>query len=288
MRRSADTEFRRAWKLLVGASLAVMVASSQARPITSTNMEMIRLARCVVPIGWATAVDRATQHNPFQVRPSSDCLNTVQRNSVGSTRTSMRLALIEGDIASYEKQYRLAVVHYRRAARLANRPVPGIWGAVASIQLWQLKEYSAALATVTQALRSAPEDEGLRKTGGMLYLYYIPPYSNYRQALAVMRPELGFTGAHFYNIAAGSYIGIGRYGDAILMAQAAVRLSQARDDANLTLGLYHLGIAQHCTGQPEEGRRSLAAALALSPLNSLVKAALEDAGPVCKQPATQE
>ena len=110
----------------------------------------------------------------------------------------------------------------------------------------------------------------------ILYLFYIPPYGRYQEAIAVMRPELGLVYPHYYNIAAGAYLGLGQLDNGMRMARESVRLGRIGNDPSLPTGLYLLGLMQRCAGQPVVGFANLREARGLSPENDQIKAALAD------------
>lgn len=266
--------------------LLLLLASAGAARFSdrwATNRAMAQLNHCLLPIGWISYPDRARSVSPDQPVPPSACLEAARHESGASRSVLSRLELIAGDIAASRDLWQDAIMHYRNAAELIDHPAPGIWSAVVGIYMGKLKDYETALTIALQALRSSPEDQALRMSAGMLYLYYVPPYSNYAQAIAVMRPELGFTEPHFYNIAAGSYLALGELDNGLRMAQESVRLSRARNDINLATGLYLLGLMQRCTGQSELGIANLREAQGLSPQDENIKAALsEDVTSLCK------
>jgi tetratricopeptide (TPR) repeat protein len=254
--------------------MAISLVKTRGVNLWEVNHAMVQLAKCVVPIRWISCPDRAWSHTPNQLVPAAEVMERVRQTSGRCHRVLRRLELIAGDIAETNGQWAAAIARYRAAAALADIPAPGIWSAVVRIYMWKLKDYKAALTVAIQAVRDSPEDQDLRVNAAMLYLYYIPPYSGYREALAVMRPELGFTHPYYYNIAAGAYLGSGQLNEGMRMAQEAVRLSRATNDPNLATGLYLLGLMQRCTGQAGPGTENLREARALSPEDDRIRVAL--------------
>jgi len=270
-------------KGIIGLLLFGLLVTVPWQQVFASNVAMISLVHCLVPIGWISDPERASNHTPQQSIPPVDCLDQNRQGSRNSQHLSQRLKLIAGDIAVHDEQWQVAITQYRAAAEIADHPVPGIWSAIVSIYMGKLKDYKTALTVALQAIRVSPRDQDLRVSAAMLYLYYIPPYSRYRESISVMRPELGFTHPYYYSIAAGAYFALGQMDDGLLMAQEAVRLSRATNDPNLTTGLYLLGFMQRCTGQPELGIANLHEAQGLSPQDKNIQIALsEDVTDLCK------
>lgn len=272
-------------RITVGLLLFGLLVTVPWECVSASNAAMSTLARCLMPIGWVSYSDRAWSANANQLAPSAICLEQVRDEAGESRRVLTRLELIAGDIATSQDRWQDAIANYETASRLIKRPVPGIWSAVVGIYMWKLKDYQTALDITLQALEFSPTDQDLRVSAGLLYLYYVPPYSAYARAMAVMQPELGFTEPYYYNIAAGSYLALGEFNNGLRMAQESVSKARAMNDndINLATGLYLLGLMQRCTGQPELGIANLREAQMLSPQDENVKSALvKDTVSLCK------
>jgi hypothetical protein len=180
-------------------------------------------------------------------------------------------------------------MHYSRAKALIGRTAPGISLDIVKTRMSHQKDYPAALAAALDGLRESPEDHDLRVTAAILYLYYVPPYSRYHEALSVMRPELGFRHPYYYNIAAGSYLALGDFARGLPLAREAERLGRAVHDPSLVMSLYLLGLMQRCSGLAEAGRENLLEARALSPHDTQVAAALaDDVSGLCQAVSTNK
>jgi hypothetical protein len=237
---------------------------------------MVGLSRCLVPDGWVSDLDRVRRPLASAKLPESRCLDRARAYRQSSQSLSARLDLLDGDIAARRDQWAMAILHYRAAIEGAPIPRPGIWNDIVAIDAWKLKDYEAARIAALEGLRDSPGDQDLRMSAAMMYLYYIPPYSRYREAIEVMRPELGFRYPYYYNIAAGTYLGLGEWSNGLRMAQEGVRLARATKDPNLATGLYLTGVLQRCAGENEAGVRTLREAASISPDDKVIQAGLAE------------
>ena len=262
---------------------AMLIWSGDVGHLFANNLASIELNRCLVPVSWTSDLNGSRHPQRGHTAPSELCLAPVRQEKGASGSLRARLQLIDAEVAIRDGRWRDAIAHYGEARALLGHPAPGISLDIVNTLMGKQKDYPAALAAALEGLRESPEDHDLRVTAAMLYLYYVPPYSKYREALSVMRPELGFNHPYYYNIAAGSYLGLGDFEKGLPLAREAERQARAMRDPNLATSLYLLGVMQRCTGLPDAGRRDLAEALAISPDNKQIAEALaKDTFALCK------
>lgn len=269
--------------LFSASILAMCMARDSFERAWCRNRGMIQLTNCLISSGWISDLDRIRRPRSGASPPDSACLRTLHDQADSPRGISTRLELIDGDVAVKNEDWSGAVAHYRSAIKLADRPAPGIWNDIVGIEAWKLKDYRAAQAASLEGLKRSPENQNLRVDAAIMYLYYIPPYNRYREALEVMRPELGFSHPYHYNIAAGAYSGLGQLNAGLRMAKEAVRLARATHDrTNLVTGLYLEGVLQRCSGDTDAGFANLREALSLSPHDERIRAAFaEDIAGIC-------
>ena len=264
----------------------ILMFSVHLDRVLAENRAFVLLNRCLVPTSWTSDLTRARHPDPARVPPAAACLQGVRQAGGVPPRLAARLQQLDGDIAFRDGRWRDAVVSYERAKPLIGRPSPGISLDIVNTLQAKEKDYPAALNAALEGLRETPEDHDLRVAAATLYLFYVPPYGRYREALSVMRPELGFTHPYFYNIAAGAYLGVGDFEKGLPLAAEGVRLARPTRDPSLPTSLYLLGLMQRCTGQSDTGRANLLEALALSSSNDQIRAALaSDISALCHTPS---
>src|SRR5262245_50462114 len=267
--------------VLGGVALSLVCSLvPEAQEAFATNRAFVAFSRCVVPLQWTSDLSRFYHPELRQAAPAEECLQRVRTLSA-SPRLLARVDLAMGDIAARGRRLEDALNRYRSAqARLANAE-PGIALDVVKL-LMTGKDYQRALDAALEALTALPGDHDLRVTAGILYLFYVPPYGRYAEAIAVMRPDLGFSHPYYYNIAAGSYLGLGEFVKGVSLAAEAVRRGRELRDPSLPTSLYLLGVLQRCSGAPRAGEASLREAIALAPAHAEARAALGDDTPsVC-------
>ena len=250
-------------------------------PVWHENSGMIQLSKCVVPTRWVVDLKRAGRPSAFATHPDGHCLRACRARPGLPRRFRARLELIDGDIAAQQGEWTTAVSHYRRAIDYSDVSVAGLWNDVAAAEAWKIKDYPAAMAASLEGLKSDPYDEGLRTKAAMMYLYYLPPYSRYREAVKVMRPELGFSHPYYYNIAAGCYLALGRSRQGLQMADEAVRLARLAKDPNLPAALYLKGVLLRCSGRDNAGIAALRESMALAPTDQTRIALHTNAAAMC-------
>ncbi len=250
-------------------------------PVWRENSGMIQLSKCIVAARWVVDLRRARRPSASSTPPDGHCLRAFRARPGLPRRFRARLELIDGDVAAQQGEWTTAVLHYRRAIEYSDVSVSGLWNDVAAAEAWKIKDYPAAMAASLEGLKSDPYDEGLRTKAAMMYLYYLQPYSRYREAVRVMRPELGFSHPYYYNIAASCYLALGRNRQGLQMADEAVRLARPTKDTNLPAALYLEGVLLRCSGRDNAGIAALRESMALAPTDQTNIALHANAAAMC-------
>jgi tetratricopeptide (TPR) repeat protein len=270
----------RSFALILVATLAVLTLR-RLDPMLHENGSMIQLSKCVVPARWVVDLRRAGRPTALSTPPDGRCLRALRARAGLARRLRARLELIDADVAAQQGEWTTAVVHYRSAIEYSDVSVAGLWNDIAAAEAWKIKDYPAALAASLDGLKSSPADEGLRTKAAMMYLYYVQPYSRYREAVKVMRPELGFSQPYYYNIAASCYLALGQSRQGLQMADEAVRLARAVKDPNLPAALYLKGVLLRCSGRDNAGIAALRESMAQAPSDQTRIALQADAAVIC-------
>lgn len=245
------------------------------------NSSMIQLSKCIVPARWVVDLRRIGRPSASSTPPNGYCLRALRAREGAARRFRARLELIDGDIAAQQGEWTAALSHYRSAIGYSDVSVAGLWNDVAAAEAWKIKDYPAALAASLDGLKSSPDDEGLRTKAAMMYLYYVPPYSRYGEAIKVMRPGLGFSHPYYYNIAASCYLALGQNREGLQMAEEAVRLARPAKDPSLPAALYLQGVLLRCSGRDNAGIAALEESMALAPADQTRTALSAGAAAVC-------
>lgn len=263
------------WKLTISLLLFGVLIITPWQRVFASNVAMIALVGCLVPIKWVLYPDRPNPPAATQPLPDVECISEAHQLSVqGDDRVQARMALLDGDLARRQGEWLPAIEHYRYAATLLDSPMPDLWFTVSAIYMLNLKDSRSALTVTLQALQQSPRHQGLRVHAAELYLFYLPPYGDAVKALEVIQPERGFDHPYPYVLAANAYLQIGKLQQGLQMAEKAVQLGRTYGGADLANALYTLGVLQRCTDQQEVGITTLREAQVLVPDTGSIQTAL--------------